>query len=371
MSLSIPVVSERGAIASPPHRNRSAVKSLTIALIAHDLKKASLAAWASRHREELALHRVVCTATTSSVIREFCPDMQIEAVKSGPLGGDQQIGSMIAEGKIDALIFFPDPLAAMPHDVDVKALLRLALVYDIACAFNSQTADLLVSSGFMSATGRNRQDNDRSESYLKIQKGSPMPKKVLMIVGDFVEDYETMVPFQALQMLGLTVHAVCPDKKAGDTVATAIHDFEGHQTYTEKPGHHFKLNADFDAVDARSYDGLIVPGGRSPEYLRLNERVIGLIREFAATDKPIGAVCHGPQLLAAADVIRNRTVSAYPACAPEVTLAGGRFADIAMDDAITDGNLVTGPAWPSHPAWLAQFVEKLGIRIVETAEVGR
>jgi protease I len=297
--------------------------------------------------------------------------MRIEAVKSGPLGGDQQIGSMIAEGRIDALVFFPDPLTAMPHDVDVKALLRLALVYDVACAFNAQTADLLVNSGFMSATGGHRRDDTCRDPHPKLQEGPSMPRKILMIVGDFVEDYETMVPFQALQMLGFTVHAVCPDKKAGDTVATAIHDFEGHQTYTEKPGHRFKLNADFDAVNARNYDGLIVPGGRSPEYLRLNERVIGLIRDFAATGKPIGAVCHGPQLLAAADVVRNRTVSAYPACAPEVTLAGGRFADIAMDDAIADGNLVTGPAWPAHPAWLARFVEKLGIRIVEAAEAVR
>ncbi|MFO1153366.1 MAG: DJ-1/PfpI family protein [Rhodospirillales bacterium] len=177
-----------------------------------------------------------------------------------------------------------------------------------------------------------------------------------MIVGDFGEDYEIMVPFQALQMVGHTVHAVCPDKAAGDKIRTAIHDFEGDQTYTEKPGHNFTLNASFDQVDAGAYDALVVPGGRAPEYLRLNDRVLDLVRHFGEAGKPIAAVCHGPQLLAAAGVIGGRNVSAYPACSPEVTLAGGRFADIAIDEAVTDGNLVTAAAWPAHPAWLAQFL---------------
>lgn len=190
-----------------------------------------------------------------------------------------------------------------------------------------------------------------------------MAKKILLLVGDFAEDYETMVPFQALQVVGLAVHAVCPGKKAGECIATAIHDFEGHQTHTEKPGHRFSLNADFDDVSADQYDGLVIPGGRAPEYLRLDERVLALVRAFAAADKPIAAVCHGAQLLAAADVISGRTVSAYPACAPEVKLAGARYADIAIDAAIADGNLVTAPAWPAHPAWLAKFLEVLGVRI--------
>ena len=190
-----------------------------------------------------------------------------------------------------------------------------------------------------------------------------MAKKILMIVGDFAEDYETMVPFQALQVVGLTVHAVCPGKQAGDSIATAIHDFEGHQTYTEKPGHRFSLNADFEAVAADQYDGLVIPGGRAPEYLRLNPRVLDLIRGFASANKPIASICHGAQLLAAAGVIGGRSVSAYPACAPEVTLAGAHYAEIAIDSAIVDGNLVTAPAWPAHPAWLARFIEVLGVRI--------
>jgi protease I len=190
-----------------------------------------------------------------------------------------------------------------------------------------------------------------------------MPKKILMLVGDFVEDYEVMVPFQALLAVGHTVHAVCPGKKAGDSVRTAIHDFEGDQTYSEKPGHNFSLNATFDDIDASGYDALVIPGGRAPEYLRLNERVLAMVRHFAEADKPIAAICHGPQLLAAAGVIDGRRVSAYPACAPEVGLAGASYADIAVTDAVTDGNLVTAPAWPAHPAWIAQFLAVLGTRI--------
>ncbi len=179
--------------------------------------------------------------------------------------------------------------------------------------------------------------------------------KLLMIVGDFVEDYEVMVPFQALQMVGHTVDAVCPNKKAGQFVRTAIHDFEGDQTYSEKPGHNFVLNATFADVQVEKYDGLVIPGGRAPEYLRLNEKVLEMVRYFAKADKPIAAICHAAQILAAAGVVAGKEVSCYPACSPEVKLAGGRYAEIAVTDAVTDGKFVTAPAWPAHPAWLAQF----------------
>ena len=188
-------------------------------------------------------------------------------------------------------------------------------------------------------------------------------KKILFLTGDFAEDYETMVPFQALLMLGHAVHAVCPGKKSGETIKTAIHDFEGDQTYTEKPGHLFTLNASFDEIDPADYDAVMIAGGRAPEYLRLNDKVIAAVRHFAAAGKPVAAVCHGAQLLAAADVIRGKRISAYPACAPEVKLAGGTYADIAVTDAVTDGQFVTAPAWPAHPAWLAQFVKLLGTEI--------
>jgi protease I len=188
-------------------------------------------------------------------------------------------------------------------------------------------------------------------------------KKILMLVGDFVEDYEAMVPFQALQMVGHTVHAVCPDKKAGDTVRTAVHDFEGDQTYTEKPGHNFGLNASFEEIRGEDYDALVIPGGRAPEYIRLNERVIQIVRHFAESNKPIASVCHGAQVLAAAGVLKGRSCSAYPAVGPDVKEAGGEYVDIAVDSAHRDGNLVTAPAWPAHPQWLAAFLSVLGTKI--------
>ncbi|WP_171011888.1 DJ-1/PfpI family protein [Pseudomonas sp. 2FE] len=188
-------------------------------------------------------------------------------------------------------------------------------------------------------------------------------KKILMLVGDYVEDYEAMVPFQALQMVGHTVHAVCPDKIAGQTVRTAIHDFEGDQTYSEKPGHNFALNFDFAKVKAKDYDGLVVPGGRSPEYLRLNKQVLELVKAFDKAKKPIASVCHGAQLLAAAGVLKGRECSAYPACAPEVRLAGGEYVDIEVSHAHVEGNLVSAPAWPAHPTWLAGFLALLGTTI--------
>lgn len=183
-----------------------------------------------------------------------------------------------------------------------------------------------------------------------------MAKKILMITGDFTEDYETMVPFQLLLTLGHRVDAVCPGKAAGESVKTAIHDFEGDQTYTEKPGHNFTLTASFAEIDPSAYDALVIPGGRAPEYLRLDGAVLDMIRHFFETDKPVAAICHGAQLLAAAGVLDGRSCSAYPACAPEVNAAGGTYAEIEVTEAHTDGNLVTAPAWPAHPQWMAQFL---------------
>lgn len=188
-------------------------------------------------------------------------------------------------------------------------------------------------------------------------------KRLLMLVGDYVEDYEVMVPFQALMAVGYEVHAVCPDKKAGEFVRTAIHDFEGDQTYSEKPGHNFTLNATFASVKPSDYDGLVVPGGRAPEYLRLNEDVLKIVRHFAEADKPIAAICHGAQILAAADILEGKECSAYPASGPEVTMAGGKFQSIEANEAHVDGKLVTAPAWPAHPAWIARFLEVMGAKI--------
>ncbi|HUO53864.1 MAG TPA: DJ-1/PfpI family protein [Rhodoblastus sp.] len=190
-------------------------------------------------------------------------------------------------------------------------------------------------------------------------------KNILMIVGDFGEDYEIMVPFQTLAAVGHRVHAVCPGKAAGDTIATAIHDFEGDQTYSEKRGHNFALNASFAEIKPEQYDALVVPGGRAPEYLRLNSAVLDMVRHFFTAGKPVAAICHGAQLLSAAGVLKGRTCSAYPACQPEVELAGGVYANIPVDAAVTDGNLITAPAWPAHPAWLGQLLTQIGAPVAE------
>ena len=196
-------------------------------------------------------------------------------------------------------------------------------------------------------------------------------KKILMLVGDYVEDYEVMVPFQALQMVGHTVHAICPNKKAGQSVRTAVHDFEGDQTYSEKPGHNFTVNATFDDIDATEYDALVIPGGRAPEYIRLNQKVLDITRHFAQAHKPIAAVCHGLQVLAAADVLQGKRCTAYPACGPDVTRAGGEYVELPVHEAIVDGQLVTAPAWPAHPRWLSEFLQLLGTKIehLEMAKV--
>jgi len=190
-------------------------------------------------------------------------------------------------------------------------------------------------------------------------------KKILMLVGDFVEDYEAMVPFQMLTMVGHTVDAVCPGKKKGDTVRTAVHDFEGDQTYSEKPGHNFGINADFDQIEANDYAALIIPGGRSPEYLRLNEKVLQIVRQFEADGKPIASVCHGQQILAAAECVEGKLCTAYPAVKPDLIRAGARWCEVneTYSNACVDGNLVTAPAWPAHPEWIRKFLDLLGTRI--------
>ena len=190
-----------------------------------------------------------------------------------------------------------------------------------------------------------------------------MSKKIMLLTGDYTEDYETMVPFQMLLMAGHRVDAMCPGKAAGDYVLTAIHDFEGAQTYSEKPGHRFALNATFDAVKPEDYDALMIPGGRAVEYLRLNPRVIEIVHHFSKTNKPLAAICHAPQVLAAADVLRGKKCSAYPATGPDVTLGGGTYVSLPMTEALVDGNLVTGPAWPALHSWLAKFLGVLGTRI--------
>jgi protease I len=205
----------------------------------------------------------------------------------------------------------------------------------------------------------------REFSRLRERRKPMAAKKILMIVGDYVEDYEAMVPFQVLTMVGHTVHAVCPGKKAGETVRTAVHDFEGDQTYSEKRGHNFAINASFEGVRPNNYDALVIPGGRAPEYLRLNEKVLDIVRQFAKTNKPIASICHGLQVLAAAGVLKGKLCTAYPAVKPELILAGAKWGEVnqTFSNAYVDGNLVTAAAWPGHPEWMRKFLDVLGTKI--------
>jgi protease I len=198
-----------------------------------------------------------------------------------------------------------------------------------------------------------------------MQKGDNVmaAKRILILTGDFVEDYEVMVSYQVLVMVGHHVDVVCPGKKAGDKVKTAVHDFEGDQTYTEKPGHNFALTAAFADIKPESYDALVLPGGRAPEYLRLNPKVIELVRHFAGKGKPIAAICHGIQILTGAGVVEGKSCTSYPAVGPEIRQAGGKFVEVAMDQAHVDGALITAPAWPAHPQWLGRLLQALGTRI--------
>eukprot|EP01132_Coremiostelium_polycephalum_P009726 gene9726-11942_t len=189
------------------------------------------------------------------------------------------------------------------------------------------------------------------------------PKKILLIVGDYVEDYEAFVPTQMLQLVGHKVDVVSPSKKSGDHCISAVHDFlPGEQTYTELRGHRIAINANFDDVDASNYDGLFLPGGRAPEFLRLNEKVIKIVQDFHKSKKPIATVCHGPQILTAAGIVKGCQLTGYPACRPELVLAGAGFVDVGYEKMVYDqeNNIVSGAAWPAHPAILSKFLELLG-----------
>lgn len=187
-----------------------------------------------------------------------------------------------------------------------------------------------------------------------------MPKRrVLMLAGDFAEDYEVMVPFQTLQTLGIQVDVVCPGKKIGDKIKTAIHDFEGDQTYVERLGHSFIINADFDAIKFCDYNALYITGGRAPEYLRLNFKVLEMVRYFIGQQKPLAAICHGVQILTSADAVKGRRLTAYEAIAPEVCMAGAIFCPVKPDEVVEDGMLLTSPTWMGHPALLRQFILKV------------
>ena len=192
------------------------------------------------------------------------------------------------------------------------------------------------------------------------QGGIAMSKKILIIAGDCAEDYEVKVPQQALQMLGYEVHVTAPQKKAGDMLQLVVHDFTGLDTYIELTGHRIGVDVALEGLKAADYAGLVIPGGRAPEYVRLSEKAVSLVKDFFSEGKPVAAVCHGTQLLAAADVLKGKETTSYPACGPECSIAGATWHNKPV---VTSGNLVTAQAWPNHPEWLRAFVGLLGAKI--------
>lgn len=189
-------------------------------------------------------------------------------------------------------------------------------------------------------------------------------KKILLLAGDFSEDYEVIVPYQALSMLGFRVDVVCPGRGEGEYIKTAIHDFEGDQTYSEKPGHLFRLTASFNEIRLQDYCGFYITGGRSSEYLRLNKSVLSLVCQAMSLSLPIAAICHGSQILVAAGILKGKKLTGYFTVKPEVELAGGLWVATADDEAVMDGNLITAPTWMAHPAILRHFINLMGTRII-------
>ncbi|MDZ5699812.1 DJ-1/PfpI family protein [Chelativorans sp. M5D2P16] len=189
-------------------------------------------------------------------------------------------------------------------------------------------------------------------------------KKILMLTGEFTEEYEIFVFQQAMEAVGHTVHVICPDKNAGDVIKTSLHDFEGHQTYTEKPGHDFVINKTFSEVRPEEYDAVYCAGGRGPEYIRTDERIQTIVRHFHETDKPIFTICHGVQILIAVDgVLEGKRVGALGACAPEVRLAGGTYVDLSPTEALVDGKMVSAKGWTALAAFMRECLKVLGTEI--------
>lgn len=189
-------------------------------------------------------------------------------------------------------------------------------------------------------------------------------KKILMLTGEFTEEYEIFVFQQGMEAVGHTVHVVCPDKRAGDKIQTSLHDFEGHQTYIERFGHLADINKTFSEVKLEEYDAVYCAGGRGPEYIRTDKRIQAMVRHFHETGKPIFTICHGAQILMAVDgVLTGKRVGALGACEPEVRLAGGTYVDLSPTEALVDGNMVSAKGWTALAAFMRECLKVLGTEI--------
>jgi protease I len=182
-----------------------------------------------------------------------------------------------------------------------------------------------------------------------------MSKKVLILAGDAVEALEIYYPYYRCLEAGYEVTIAAPSAKKLQTV---VHDFvEGMDTYIERPAYGLGADEAFENIKPESYDGLIIPGGRAPEYIRLNEHVPGIVKHFFDEGKPIAAVCHAAQIFAAIpDILKGRELTAYIACKPEVLAGGGKYIE---ENLHVDANLVSGHAWPDLPGLMREFVSLL------------
>ncbi|MFL9503723.1 DJ-1/PfpI family protein (plasmid) [Rhodopseudomonas palustris] len=189
-------------------------------------------------------------------------------------------------------------------------------------------------------------------------------KKILMLCGEFTEEYEIYVFQQGMEAVGHTVHVICPDKKKGEMIQTSLHDFEGHQTYIERFGHLAEINKTFSEVDLNEYDAVYCAGGRGPEYIRTDKRIQAMVRHFHEEKKPIFTICHGVQILVAVDgVVRGKKVAALGACEPEVILAGGTYIDVKPHEAYVDGTMVSAKGWTGLAAFMRECLKVLGTEI--------
>jgi deglycase len=193
----------------------------------------------------------------------------------------------------------------------------------------------------------------------------PQPK-VLILTGDAAESLEVLYPYQRLKEEGYEVHIAAPSKKK---LRFVVHDFEpGYDTYTEKPGYSWDADLGFADVNEADYAALVIPGGRAPEYIRNNSDCQKIVRHFFEQQKPVAQLCHAGLVLAAAGVLKGRQTAAYPALEPDITAAGAEFVN---SEAVVDGMMVSGRAWPDHPAWMREFIrvlkQKAPTRDLETA----
>jgi protease I len=175
--------------------------------------------------------------------------------------------------------------------------------------------------------------------------------RILLMTGDAGEAQEIYYAKFRLEEEGWKVDIVAPTKR---TFHSVVHDFDpGFDTYTEKPGYRVEADLGLDDVDPTAYAGLVLPGGRAPEYLRNRANAVAIVRHFVESGKPIAANCHGPLLLIAAGGVRGRTLTCYPELEPDVVAAGGAFVN---RDSVVDGSLVTVRGWPDNGPWMREFV---------------